>query len=85
MEDLWDKIGGVVAAVITAFGGFYMYDRKTTNERITKVELDIAQSKSDIRVIETKFDELKEDTKEIKESQKAIIELLTTLPNRRSK
>jgi len=77
MEDLWDKLGAIVAAIITAFGGFYMYDRKTTNERITKVESELAQSKSDIRVIETKFTELKEDTKEIKESQKAIIELLT--------
>jgi septal ring factor EnvC (AmiA/AmiB activator) len=77
MDDLWDKLGAIIAALITAFGGFYMYDRKTTNERLTKVELDVAQSKSDIRVIETKFTELKEDTKEIKESQKAIIELLT--------
>ena len=64
MEDLWDKLGAIVAAIITAFGGFYMYDRKTTNERITKVESELAQSKSDIRVIETKFTELKEDTKE---------------------
>ena len=85
MEDLWDKLGAIVAAIITAFGGFYMYDRKTTNERITKVESELAQSKSDIRVIETKFTELKEDTKEIKESQKAIIELLTALPKRRAK
>lgn len=77
MEALWDKIGTIVAALITALGGFYMYDRKTTNERITKIEGEIAQNKIDIKVIETKFTELKEDTEEIKESQKAIISLLT--------
>ncbi len=77
MEAFWDKIGGIIAALITALGGFYMYDRKITNERLTKVESDLAQSKTDIKIIETRFTELKEDTAEIKESQKAIIDLLT--------
>lgn len=78
MEVLWDKIGAVLGAVITALGGFYMYDRKTTHDRLSKVESDIAQNKTDIKVIEVRFGELKEDTEEIKESQKAIISLLTT-------
>ncbi len=77
MEDIWDKIGAVVAALITALGGFYMYDRKTTNDRLTKVETDLSQTRTDIKIIEVRFSELKDDTEEIKESQKAIIELLT--------
>ena len=77
MEVIWEKIGVIIAALITALGGYYMYDRKTTNDRLTKIESDIAQHKIDIKVIETKFTELKEDTAEIKESQKAIINLLT--------
>lgn len=77
MEYVWDKIGTIVAALITALGGFYMYDRKTTNDRLTKVEIELAQNKLDIKIIETKFIELKEDTAEIKDSQKAIIGLLT--------
>lgn len=77
MEAIWDKLGAIIGAIITALGGFYMYDRKTTNERLTKVESQIAQHKIDIKVIEVKFSELKEDTEEIKESQKAIISLLT--------
>lgn len=77
MEAIWDKISAVVAAIITAFGGYYMYDRKTTNDRLSKLENDVTQSKMDIKVIEVKFSELKEDTEEIKESQKAIIQLLT--------
>ena len=77
IDDIWDKIGAIIAAIITALGGFYMYDRKTTHDRLTKVETDIAQNKIDIKVIETKFNELKEDTQEIKESQKIMLDLLT--------
>jgi len=66
MEDLWNKLGAVIGAIITALGGFYMYDRKTTHDRLTKVENDIVQSKMDIKVIEVRFSELKEDTTEIK-------------------
>ena len=77
MEDIWDKVGAIIAALITAMGGLYMYDRKSTNERLTKLEIESAQHHTDIKVIEAKFAELKEDTEEIKESQKAIISLLT--------
>lgn len=77
MDDLWNKLGTIVAAIITALGGFYMYDRKTTHDRLTKVESDLAQNKTDIKVIETRFIELKEDTAEIKETQQAIIKLLS--------
>ena len=77
MEVLWDKLGAIIAAIITALGGFYMYDRRIAHERLLKIETDVAQSKTDIRVLESRFVELKEDTEEIKESQKAIISLLT--------
>lgn len=74
---MWDKLGAIIGAVITAIGGFYMYDRKTTNDRLTKVESDLVQNKLEIKIIEVKLEEVKEDTSEIKEYQKTIIELLT--------
>jgi len=77
MEAIWDKIGAIVAALITAFGGFYMYDRKTTHDRLNKMESELTKNTIDIKVIEIRFLELKNDTEEIKESQKAIISLLT--------
>lgn len=77
MEDLWNKIGVVIAAIISALGGLYIHDRKTTNDRLSKVEQDIAINKTDIKIIETKFSDLKEDTAEIKETQKTILNLLT--------
>jgi hypothetical protein len=77
MEAIWDKMGSIIAAMITALGGFYMYDRKTMGDRISKIETDSAQNRIDIRVIEARFAELKEDTAEIKETQKDIIDLLT--------
>jgi len=83
MEVLWDKIGVIIASLITAMGGFYMYDRKINNERITKLEKDSSQHRTDIRIIEVKFAELKEDIEEIKGSQIYIINLLTASPKRR--
>lgn len=83
MEAMWDKIGTIVAALITALGGFYMFDRKTTNDRLIKVEDAISKHEIDIKIIETKFTELKEDTEEIKETQKLIINILTTPLKRR--
>lgn len=77
MEALWDKIGAIIAAIITALGGWYVYDRKSMNDRITKIENESVQHKIDIKVIEVRFNELKEDTAEIKKSQQDIIELLT--------
>lgn len=81
MDDIWTKIvavvGSVVGAFITAIGGIYMYDRNSTNNRISKVEKDNIQNRIDIKVIETRFIEFKEDMTEIKQSQKSIIDLLT--------
>lgn len=77
MEDLWHKIGGIVAAMITAISGIYMYDRKNFDRRINNLEESHHQFKTDLRVGETQFSALKEDVEEIKESQKIIIKLLS--------
>lgn len=76
MDMFWDKIGAIFAAIISALGGFYMYDRKSTNDRLTSLEKDMSQTKTDLAVVETKFTELKEDTQEIKQAQKDILALL---------
>lgn len=81
MEDLWNKIGVIIAAIISAFCGLYVHDRKTTNDRLSNVEQQLSRHETDIQVIETKFSDLKEDTAEIKETQKTILALLTS--NRR--
>ena len=77
MEDFLNKFGAVLAAIISAMGGWYIYDRNVTNSRIAKVEEDLVKNKIDIKVIETRFEELKADTEEIKSSQKDILDLLT--------
>lgn len=77
MEGAWDKMGALIGALVTALGGFYMYDRKVAHERLTKVEETLSQTVTDVRVIEAKFAELKADTEEIKNSQHEIITLLT--------
>lgn len=66
MEDLWNKIGAIIAAIVTAISGLYLNDRRLTNNRLSKVENDLAKSKTAIAVIEVRFSELKEDTTEIK-------------------
>jgi hypothetical protein len=76
LEYIWEKLGAIVASLVTFLGGLYMYDRKVIHDRLTLVERDVSQNKADIKVIETQFHELKNDTEEIKASQRAIIELL---------
>jgi hypothetical protein len=76
-EDLWHKIGGIVAAMVSAISGLYLYDRNTVNTRLIKLEDISNQFKVDLRVGETQFSALKEDVEEIKESQKIIIKLLS--------
>ena len=77
MEALWEKLGVIVAAIISALGGLYIHDRNTTNKRFTKLETDVAKSKMDIAIAAVRFSELKDDAEEIKKSQKEIIDLLT--------
>ena len=84
MEVIWEKMGVIIAALITSMGGLYMYDRKINNERLTKLEKESSQHRTDIRIIEVKFAELKDDIEEIKGSQMYIINLLTAPPKRRN-
>lgn len=77
MEEIWNKLGAVVGALITTIGGYYMYDRQVTSNRFSKLEKELAQQKIDLRILEVKFVEFKNDIEEIKESQKSIISLLT--------
>lgn len=73
-----DKLWAVFAALITALGGWYVYDRDVSNKRITKLEDESNKNKTDIRVMEVRFTELKEDNEEIKRNLQDIIKLLTS-------
>ncbi len=77
MDNLLDHIGAMLAAIVTALGGFYMYERKTTNDRLTKIEEGIAKHQCDIAVIQSQYKDLKDDTQEIKDAQKVMLDLLT--------
>lgn len=77
MDHLWEKLAACVAAVFSFLGGLYLRDRAVIHERLTRVEADGAQSRIDIRVIEARFSELKEDTAEIKETQKMMLQILS--------
>lgn len=69
-----EKLWTVVAAIISALGGFVLYERKRVDVRLSKIEQDLSQHKSDIAVVRESLTNLKDDTQEIKE---AIMELLS--------
>jgi hypothetical protein len=77
LEGLGDKIGTIIAALVTTLGGYMMYNKKMSDDRFGKLESSSTQNTIDLKIIEVRFNELKEDTQEIKESQRAIIDLLT--------
>lgn len=77
MDGLSDKVWAVIAGIISLLGGVYMYDRESTNKRLTKIEEDVNQHKCDIAVVKSQFEELKSDTQEIKDAQNKMLELLT--------
>ena len=62
-----EKLWTVVAAVISALGGFVLYERKRVDGRLSKLEQDLSQHKADIAVVRESLTNLKEDTQEIKE------------------
>lgn len=66
MEDLWNKFGAIIAAIISSLGGLYLYDRQNTNSRLNKLEQDVAKHNTDVAVIRESLVNLKEDTQEIK-------------------
>lgn len=72
-----DKIYSVLAAIITGIVGFFMYERKKTDERFERIETELSQHKSDIAVVQEAVRNIKGDTDEIKESQKVMLDLLT--------
>ncbi len=74
MEWMPEKLWTVVAAIISALGGFVLYERKRVDVRLSKIEQDLSQHKSDIAVVRESLTNLKDDTQEIKE---AIMELLS--------
>lgn len=78
MEVIWDKLGAIIGAIITALGGFYMYDRKVTHERLNRVEQHQVEDRVDIRVIQSQYKELKEDLQEIKDQNVLMLKLLTS-------
>ena len=77
MEPLIDKFWAVVAAVISALGGFVLYERKKVDKRLSIIERDLSQHKSDLAVVKESLSNLKEDTQEIKEGQKDIMIMLS--------
>lgn len=67
MEWMPEKIWAVVAAIISALGGFVLYERKRVDLRLSRIEEDLSQHKTDLAVVKESLKNLKEDTQEIKE------------------
>lgn len=67
MEWMPEKIWAVVAAIISALGGFVLYERKRVDSRLSKIEEDLSEYKTDLAVVKESLKNLKEDTQEIKE------------------
>lgn len=66
MEWISDRIWTVVAAIVSALGGYVIYEKKLTDVRFKKLEEAVIISKIEIAVIQSQFKDLKEDTQEIK-------------------
>lgn len=77
MEYMSDKVWAIIAAVISALGGFVVYEHKRIDSRFNKLEQDVAEHKINVAVFKESLVNLKEDTQEIKEAQKDMIELLS--------
>lgn len=77
MDIIPDKLWTVIAAVVSALGGFVVYERNRVDTRISKIEQELAQHKTDVAVVKESLVNLKEDTQEIKEAQRDMIEMLS--------
>ena len=77
MEWATEKMWAVFAAIVSACGGFFLYERKRVDDRMSKLEHELASHKTDLAVVKSKLSNLKEDTQEIKEAQKVMLDLLT--------
>lgn len=82
MDDIWNKMGAIIGAAITALSGLYMNERRIFNNRIATIEKESSKHTSDIRLIENKHEDLKSDLNEIKASQQTILELLLSKSKR---
>lgn len=81
MEFISEKVWTLGAAIISALGGFVIYERNRVENRLIKIEQEMSEQKTDLAVVKESLMNLKEDTQEIKEGQKALLDLL----NRRKK
>lgn len=78
MNSNWmNNLYGIIAAVISAIVGVFMYDRKKTDDRLSKLEAELDQHNIDLAVLKEAFGNLKQDTQEIKEAQRVMLDLLT--------
>ncbi len=67
MDIIPEKLWALVAAIISALGGFVLYERKRVDTRLSRIEQDLSQHKTDLAVVKESLANLKEDTQEIKE------------------
>ena len=77
MDLIPEKLWAIIAAIISALGGFVLYERKAVDRRLSKIENDLSQHKTDLAVVKESLTNLKEDTQEIKDGQKDIMVLLS--------
>lgn len=80
-----EKLWAVIAAIVSALGGFVLYERKKVDSRLSKIESDLGQHKTDLAVVKETLTNLKDDTQEIKEFQKATVDILTAMNIRKRK
>ncbi len=67
MDMIPDKAWAVVAAIVSALGGYVVYDHKRVDSRLSKVERGLAHHNTELAVIREGLLNLKEDTQEIKD------------------
>jgi hypothetical protein len=85
MDFIPDKLWALIAAVASALGGFVLYERKRVDDRISAVEKDIEDHKVNLAVVKEALSNLRDDTQEIKEFQKATVDILTAMNMRKRK
>ena len=85
LDAISDKMWAVVAAIISALGGYVMYERKKIDHRLSKLEEEISEHKTELAVVKECLTNLKEDTQEIKEFQKATVDILTAMNMKKRK
>ena len=76
MEWISEKMWSVIAAVITACGGYIVYEKKKVDKRLTKLEEERAILNLEIAVMKSQHKDLKEDIGYIRMGLDKIIEKL---------